>query len=55
MIWEKKIQNEHSDESEIITITTSVPTGRIVLMRKLQEDAGRSYKSVPVSVRHIST
>ena len=55
MIWEKKIQNEDSDESEIITITTSVPTGMTVLMRKLQEDAGRSYKSVPVSVRHIST
>ena len=51
IIWEKKIQNEDRDESEIFTITTPVPTGMVGLMRKLQEAAGRSYQSVPVSVR----
>ena len=41
-LWEKKIQNEDSDESEIFTITTPVPTRMVGLTRKLQEAAGRS-------------
>ena len=55
IMWEKKIRNEDSDESEIFAITTPVPTGMVGLMRKLQESAGRSYQSVPVSVKNIST
>ena len=50
IIWEKKIWNEDCDESEIFTITTPVPKGMAGLMRKLQEAAGRSYQSIPVSV-----
>ena len=55
IIWEKKTRNEDSDESEIFTITTPVPTGMVGLMRKLQESAGRSYQSAPVYVKSIST
>ena len=51
IIWEKKIRNKDNDESEIFTITTPVPTGMVGLMGKLQEAAGRSYQSLPVSVR----
>ena len=47
----KLIRNEDSEESEIFTITTPVPTEMVGLMRKLQEAAGRSYQSVPVSVK----
>ena len=50
-IWEKKIRNEDSGESEIFTITNPVPTGMVGLMRMLQEAVGKSYQSVPVSVR----
>ena len=48
IIWEKKIGEEDTD---VYTITTSVQTGMIALMRKLQEVAGRSYESVPLAVR----
>ena len=55
IIWGYKIPNDDSNESEIFTITTPVPTGMVGLMRKLQEAAGRSYQSAPIFVRkHVN-
>ena len=55
IIWGYKIPNDDSNESEIFTITTPIPTGMVGLMRKLQEAAGRSYQSAPIFVRkHVN-
>ena len=48
IIWEIKIGEEDTD---LYTITTPVQTGMIGLMRKLQEAAGRSYESAPLTGR----